>query len=182
MAVRLTLLLLTMSTTAAYGISFKPTMGRAAVQPRSRPLQANDDPTPDWGEVTPDWVLVPPADLVADLEKKNAAVPRRGSAVGAAIGFFGALGLSFAVVLVKTLMKHPLYPFQPESAAWSFAWLMTTIFDYYGAALCLSAVVVSSEKRAHGVLWSLGFCLLGTPVCCLWVIARLLRTGSLRVA
>ena len=178
-------LLLTMSTTAAYGIASKPALGRAGTRAQSlHRLRAKED-APGWGELAPpdpDWgELVPPEDLVASLEKKNAVQTRRGN-VGGAIGFFGCLGLSFAVVLVKPLLKHPLYPFQPDSAAWSFSWLMTTIFDYYGAALCLSAVVLSSEKRVHGLLWSFGFCLLGTPVCCCWVISRLLRTGSLRIA
>ena len=59
---------------------------------------------------------------------------------------------------------------------------MTTIYDYYGAAFCLCSVILSSEKRVAGILWSLGCCLLGTPVCCAWVVSKLVRGGSLRIA
>mmetsp|Transcript_43890 Transcript_43890/g.99240 ORF Transcript_43890/g.99240 Transcript_43890/m.99240 type:complete len:84 (-) Transcript_43890:462-713(-) len=51
-----------------------------------------------------------------------------------------------------------------------------------GAAFCLCGIILASEKPVKGVLWSLGCCLLGTPVCCMWVISRLTRgRGSLRL-
>jgi hypothetical protein len=61
---------------------------------------------------------------------------------------------------------------------------MSTL-DYYGAAICLSVIALHSEKVPLGVLWSLGFCLLGSPVCCLYVANRcftksiVLREGDL---
>jgi hypothetical protein len=139
--------------------------------------QSDDDDEVDWSE------LVPPADIVADLKRKNAPSQqgRQGSEV-AVMGFFAALALSFAAILTRTLVNHPIFPFQPNSAAWSYSWLMTTIFDYYGAALSLCAVILSSENRVPGILWSLGCCLLGTPICCFWIISRILRNGSLRIA
>ena len=42
------------------------------------------------------------------------------------------------------------------------SWLMVLVAEYYGAAYCLCMVCLSSEKSiVTGVLWSLGFCLLG---------------------
>ena len=54
-------------------------------------------------------------------------------------------------------------PDQADSAAWSFSWLVTTVFDYYGAAFCLCGVILSTEPRVQGALWSLGCLGLGTP-------------------
>ena len=56
-----------------------------------------------------------------------------------AIAAYSSIGAGFAGLLTKTIAKHPIFPFQPESASWSFSWLITTVFDYYGAALCLRA-------------------------------------------
>lgn len=35
-------------------------------------------------------------------------------------------------LVTKTCLKHSLFPFRPESSAWSFSWFITPIFDYYG--------------------------------------------------
>ena len=94
---------------------------------------------------------------------------------------YGAIGAGFAVLLAKTLRAHPMFPFQPDSASWCCAWLATTVVDYYGAALCLCGVILANEPRVVGIAWSLGCCLLGTPVCCAWIVSRLLRKGSLRL-
>jgi len=132
-------------------------------------------------------------DLFSRLNEKTkakaAAMPLRGGASNAggggsriAVTFYATVGVGFAIQLARTLFKYPMLPFRPDSASWSFAWLITTVFDYYGAALCLCGVILSSEGPLKGVLWSLGCCLLGTPVCCMWVISRLLRGGgSLRI-
>lgn len=130
--------------------------------------------------------LTPPEPFSAgDLAMKTrskypAEVPLQKKAAAA---FYSILGGSFAFVLVRTLTAFPMLPFQPSSAPWCKAWLATTVFDYYGAALCLCGVILSTERqKLQGILWSLGCCLLGTPVCCLWVVQRLLRGGSLRIA
>ena len=100
-----------------------------------------------------------------------------------AIALYASAGAGFTVILTKTLMAYPMLPFQPNDADWSYNWLITTIADYYGAALCLCGIAIASERElAHGLLWSAGFCLLGTPVCCAWVVSRLVRHGSLRMA
>ena len=48
-----------------------------------------------------------------------------------AITFYTAVGGGFAALLTGTLMANPIFPFQPNNAAWSYNWLITTIFDYY---------------------------------------------------
>ena len=91
---------------------------------------------------------------------------------------YSSIGVGFAGLVTKTCLKHPLFPFQAESAAWSFSWLVTTVFDYYGAALCLCGVILSTEPPAQGALWSLGVLGLGTPVCAAWMVSRLWRHGA----
>ncbi len=56
-----------------------------------------------------------------------------------------------------------------------------TILDYYGVAACLSAIAIYSEDVPYGALWAIGFCLLGSPVACLYIVIRLLfKSISLR--
>lgn len=91
--------------------------------------------------------------------------------------FAAALG-----TISYTLYNYPLFPFQTDDLDWSVAWLMTTIIDFYGSTLCLAGIVLASESSwLSGILWTAGFCLLGSPVCCVWVILRLARQGSLRI-
>jgi hypothetical protein len=126
----------------------------------------------------------------APLAAENARHPREllrlqggaGRGKRAAMTFYSCVGGGFAVLLLRTLRDHPMFPFQPTSAAWSYSWLVTTVFDYYGAALCLCGIALSSEERVPGLLWSAGFCLLGTPVCAAYMITRLATRGSVRLA
>lgn len=99
-----------------------------------------------------------------------------------AVTVYATMAAGFSVLLAKTLWKHPLFPFQADSAAWSFSWLMTTVVDYYGAALCLCGIVVASEPPLKAALWTMGICCGGTPFCCMYVINRMLRRGSLRLS
>lgn len=96
--------------------------------------------------------------------------------------FYGALLLVTLGAIASTLYKYPLFPLQTEDLDWSVAWLVASVVDFYGSTLCFAGIVLSSEETwRSGILWVLGFCLLGSPVCCLWVVIRLLRTGSLRL-
>ena len=56
--------------------------------------------------------------------------------------------------------------------------------DYLGVCLCLCGVIACSEPPGQAICWTLGCCLLGSPVSCLYVAARILRhrTLSLRRA
>eukprot|EP00416_Gambierdiscus_australes_P014803 CAMPEP_0171074084 /NCGR_PEP_ID=MMETSP0766_2-20121228/11919_1 /TAXON_ID=439317 /ORGANISM="Gambierdiscus australes, Strain CAWD 149" /LENGTH=211 /DNA_ID=CAMNT_0011530839 /DNA_START=76 /DNA_END=711 /DNA_ORIENTATION=+ len=89
------------------------------------------------------------------------------------------VGVAFAVSLVFTLKSFPLFPFKPQSAAWSFAWLLQTIWDYYATAVCLCGVIIATEGWAVGGLWSLGILLLGSSFSCVYVAMRLLKRGTL---
>jgi len=92
------------------------------------------------------------------------------------------LGSTALYALTTTLMKNPIFPFKTESLQWCRSWLYTTIVDYYGACLALCAVILSSEPKWVGIGWSLGCCFFGAPVCCAWVVLRVLRHGSLRLS
>ena len=99
------------------------------------------------------------------------------------LGFYAVLFIVTLSGLISTCNKYPLFPFNMESLDWSNAWLMTTILDYYGACLCFCGVVLSSEPSFKvGIAWTVGFCLLGSPICCIWVLLWLYRGGgSLRL-
>lgn len=93
--------------------------------------------------------------------------------------FFLLLLITTLSAISVTLWQYPLFPFNKSSLDWSNAWLDATIVDYYGACLCFSGVVIASEQTwLKGILWTAGFCLAGSPVCCLWVVLRLWRGGG----
>eukprot|EP01041_Mallomonas_annulata_P012418 gene12418-26120_t len=71
------------------------------------------------------------------------------------------------------LVKYPLFPFQTSNIDWTREWLFMTVLDYYGAALSLAAVAIFSEPPIFAILWTLGFCLLGSPICCAYVVYRI---------
>ena len=96
--------------------------------------------------------------------------------------FYSTYAAGFTALLIRTLRAFPLVPPEPSSLAWNAAWLFTTVVDYYGAALALCGIILASEKRRVGILWSLGCLLLGTPFCCFYDTSRLLRNGTLRLA
>lgn len=96
--------------------------------------------------------------------------------------FYGVLLLVTLGAIASTLYRYPLFPLQTDDLDWSVAWLVASVVDFYGSTLCFAGVVISSEDTwRSGILWVLGFCLLGSPVCCLWVVIRLVGTGSLRL-
>lgn len=98
--------------------------------------------------------------------------------------FYSVLFIGTLVAISLTVARHGLFPFQMDSLEWSNAWLKATIVDYYGACLCFCGVVLSSEQSwLIGIAWVVGCCLLGSPVCCAWILCRLWRAGgTLRVA
>ena len=100
-----------------------------------------------------------------------------------AIGLFSTLGVVCFLVLSTTLWAHPLFPLQMSNNDWTSAWLMMTVLDYYGAALPLCGIAVSSEPGYNGWLWSMGFCFGGSPFCCAYVVLKLIsnRENGLRL-
>jgi len=99
------------------------------------------------------------------------------------IVFYATLFLTVLITISSTLFQYPLFPLDTENLDWSNAWLATTVIDFYGSTLCFIGVVVSSETTwTAGILWSLGFCLLGSPISCLWIMLWLWNgRGSLRL-
>jgi hypothetical protein len=91
----------------------------------------------------------------------------------AALAFYTALGLACALTLFTTLSQQPLFPLQMSNLEWTAAWLKMTVVDYYGAALPLCGIAISSDAGWSGWLWSIGFCLGGSPFCCAYVVLRL---------
>ena len=100
-----------------------------------------------------------------------------------ATGFYAGLFIVTLTMLCRTLANYPLFPFQMDSLDWTSAWLVTTIVDYYGACLCFCGVVLGTEENIlKGLLWAISFCLLGSPVCCLWMVLHLWRcNGTLKL-
>ena len=62
-----------------------------------------------------------------------------------AVFFYLALGTACLSALALTLQAQPLFPFQLDSLPWSNAWLIMTVGDYYGSALCLCGFIVATE-------------------------------------
>ena len=67
---------------------------------------------------------------------------------------------------------YSLFIVQVQDLDWTKQWLITTVIDFYGAAICLSVITIYSEPFPNGILWSIGFCLLGSPICCLYCAYR----------
>ena len=112
--------------------------------------------------------------------------------------FFISLGVGIALAIGVTCSVYPLFEFagkqrftlRPKSLSlvqfshililfflvtdldWTKQWLITTVVDYYGAAICLCVITLLSEPFPNGILWSIGFLLLGSPVCCLYCAYR----------
>ena len=89
--------------------------------------------------------------------------------------FFALVGVVCTSLLTKTLMDYPLWNWSVDDLAWVQAWLKMTVIDYYGAALVLSGIAILDEGPCEGLLWSLGFCILGSPVCCVYMVYRILK-------
>lgn len=95
------------------------------------------------------------------------------------IAFYTILLVITSITIIKTASTYPLFPFQTSSLQWNNAWLVATVIDYYGSCFSLCGIIlVSEEKRLYGSLWCCGCCLLGSPVCCIWMLVRLYKYGS----
>ena len=96
-----------------------------------------------------------------------------------AVGAYATLTACATLALVLTLRRHPLHDAMRakrwEDKEWLRAWLKMTVLDYYGAALALSAVAVRQEGWDLGIAWSVGFLLLGAPVCGAYTVYWLAR-------
>jgi len=169
-AAALVLCSLIMPVTAFGGVALRRGIRRAPL------LMAAGEDDPDTaqarGESNVDFAYLKAA-------KETKPAPGQGRVPAAA---FSLYAIGFTVLLTRTLMSFPLIPPSPNSLAWCRSWLITTVVDYYGAALALCGIIVASEtNRVVGIAWSAGCLFLGTPFCCLYVATRLLRHGTLRL-
>lgn len=90
------------------------------------------------------------------------------------IALFAGIGIGIASYLSFMLFNFPLFDFAVTDIIWTREWLYMTIIDYYGAVASLSVIVYFSEQnKILAILWVLGFCLLGSPICCCYIIYRL---------
>merc|ERR1711865_1255448 len=96
-----------------------------------------------------------------------------------AIAFYSVVGTTFTVVLVVTMIQHPLFPLQLESAAWASSWLITTCVDYAAAAVCLCGIVLATESTLAGLLWSFAMLCLGSVFSCSYLVYRAMTHQSL---
>lgn len=87
--------------------------------------------------------------------------------------FYAILGYICSIALVYTLLLHPLWHWNVSNVEWLQAWLRMTVVDYYGASLALAGIALVEEGLYHGLWWSLGFLLLGSPVCCVYMVYRI---------
>ena len=89
------------------------------------------------------------------------------------IGFlFACLSFAITIYLGWTLNDTPLTEWATWDIQWSNNWLWMSTLDYYGAAACLSAIVIATESQLRGMLWTVSFLLLGSPMCCIYVAYR----------
>ena len=84
-------------------------------------------------------------------------------------------------LLALTFLEFFPWPLQLDSPEWLFAWLLAAIAEARGASLCMCSIVAASERPCSAVVW-IALCLAGgTPGTCVYLIARLLRHGTLRL-
>jgi hypothetical protein len=88
------------------------------------------------------------------------------------ISYFVVFATFIAVYLSVTLYYYPLTHGATNGLAWLRNWLIMTVINYYGAAACLVTIALLNEPIIQGIFWSLGFCLLGSPVCCVYIVYR----------
>ena len=93
--------------------------------------------------------------------------------VNAFVALYAITGLAFAGLLARTLLAHPLFPFQLDDLGWSAAWLLTTVGDYYASSVCLCGVIVATDGPLRGGVWALLVLVLGSPWACAWTAVRL---------
>lgn len=99
-------------------------------------------------------------------------------------GVLGLLGLGLLcfTAMSVTLYTHPLFPLRTDDLAWSVAWLGMTVLDFYGAAICVCAVIFASEDFTRAIVWSALCLLLGSPFCCLYMGLRLAAKGTIALS
>ena len=89
--------------------------------------------------------------------------------------FYYIVGIICSSTLLKTFITYPLWDWKFDNLEWVQAWLKMTVLDYYGAAFALSGIALTENVLWEGIAWSLGFCILGSPICCAYMLYRTLK-------
>lgn len=97
------------------------------------------------------------------------------------VGIFIFLGIAFGAAFTVTTIKYPLAPVLLNDAAWSSAWLLTTIGDYYVQSLCLCAIIFATEDFKSALAWSCGILFLGSGFSCGYMVWRCFKYGTLQL-
>jgi len=96
---------------------------------------------------------------------------------------YALLGLLVTIKIMMTQNEFPLFDFATWDIQWSNAWLWTSVVDFYGAALCFSAIIIATEKNSlHGLFWVILLCSLGSPVSCAYICYRCVYHRTLELS
>lgn len=95
--------------------------------------------------------------------------------------FYAFLSIAFTIYLIVLLITKPLFPFRSDSAEWSSSWLLLAVFDYYHMAACFVGIVIATENRIAGIVWSLLILLLGAPFATLYTAKQIGSAGTLQL-
>lgn len=83
------------------------------------------------------------------------------------------LGIGIAGYLNSLLWRYPLTDFAVTDIDWTREWLIMTVIDYYGVVAALSLITLLAEPFPYGLIWVIGYCLLGSPICCFYIVFRI---------
>jgi hypothetical protein len=92
-----------------------------------------------------------------------------------------AAGAVRLIVRLWMAMYRPLFP-QLGDTLWLKSYLAILVIDYHLLAFCLCAIMLLSESRFHGSLWSIGVNALGSGVALAFAAISLIRRGTLQLA
>lgn len=95
--------------------------------------------------------------------------------------FYAFICVAFTIYLIVMLVTKPLFPFRSDSAEWSSSWLLLAVFDYYHMAVCFVGIVIATENRISGIIWSLLVLILGAPFACLYTAKQIGIAGTLKL-
>lgn len=108
--------------------------------------------------------------------------PVRTAATYCAAFAMATLLVAVGGVIALTMLEHPPWPLALDSPTWLTAWLIATLAEAGGASLCLCAIVAASERPCQAAFW-MALCLVGGSLgMCTYLLVRLLRHGTLRLA
>lgn len=95
--------------------------------------------------------------------------------------FYAFISIAFTIYLIALLISKPLFPLKSDSAEWSSSWLLLAVFDYYHMAVCFVGIVIATENRIAGIIWSLLILILGAPFGCLYAAKQIGSAGTLKL-